>query len=211
MNQKITVTINREYGSGGRALGERLSEELGVHYYDKEILKIASDVSGINEALFNNADELFRKTSLFRAAHDVYRGELISPESRDFTSDRNLFNYQAKVIRHLCETESCVIVGRCAGYVLKDDPNVLHVFVHAPREYLIEQAANKKSLPRRELEKYVDRANKRRAEYTEQFTGCRWDDVRGYDLSLDTSKFSLDECVELIKGYMKVRFKGLEL
>lgn len=211
MNQRITVTINREYGSGGRAIGEKLSEDLGVHYYDKEILKLASDASGINEALFNNADEQFRKTTLFRVARDVYNGELIPPESSDFTSDINLFNYQAKVIRELNERESSVIVGRCAGFVLRDQPNVVHVFIHAPFDYLVERASKMKSLPPKELPRFVERTNRRRAEYTEFFTGKRWDDARNYDLSLDSSRYGIDGCVEIIKGYMKVRFPGLVL
>ena len=98
MNQKITIAINREYGSGGRTIGEMLADDLGVHYYDKEILKIASVVSGINEALFNNADEMNRKTPIFRPARNTGHDELIPPDSNDFTSDQNLFNYQAKVI-----------------------------------------------------------------------------------------------------------------
>ena len=106
MNQKIVICINREYGSGGRTIGEMLSEDLGIHYYDKEILKLASDDSGINQRLFEQADAKFRGTTLFRAAKKVYNGELIPPESNDFTSDQNLFNYQAKVIRELAEEES---------------------------------------------------------------------------------------------------------
>ena len=212
MNQKITVTINREYGSNGRAIGAKLSESLGIHYYDKEILKLASDVSGISEALFNNADEQsqIRKTPLFRLSKESYGGELIPPDSSDFTSDRNLFNYQAEVIRQLYERESSVIVGRCGGFVLRDKPNVVHVFIHAPFAYLVKQAEKKKSLPARELPKFVEKVNRRRAEYTEFFTGRRWDDVRNYDLSIDASKYSMDACVEIIKGYMKVRFPGLE-
>ena len=211
MNQRIVITINREYGSGGRQIGEMLADDLGVHYYDKEILKLASDDSGINEALFNNADEQFRKSTLFQAARSVYNGELIPPESSSFTSNQNLFNYQAKVIKKLCDTESCVIVGRCANFILADRPNVVRVFVHAPEFYLLEGAARKKSLPPRELEKFVERTNRKRAEYYQYYTGQKWDDAHNYDLCLDASNLGYDKCVAIIKGYMKVRFEGLEL
>ncbi len=211
MNQKIVIAIDREYGSGGKTVGEMLSKELGLHYYDKEILKLASDDSGINEALFANASENFKKTSLFRAARASYHGEVIPPESSDFTSDQNLFNYQAKVIRQLAETEACIIVGRCASFVLEDMDNVVRVFVHAPKDYLLARAAEVQSLSPRELEKYVDKTNANRAAYTKYYTGKEWADAHNYDLCLDSSKLGFDKCVEIIKGYMKVRFAGLEL
>lgn len=146
MEKNIVITIARQYGSGGRTIAQMLSERLGIHYYDKELLKLASEDSGINEDLFRNADEHVKTTQLFKIAHSVYKGELIPPESDDFTSMENLFNYQAKIIKKLAEQdESCIIVGRCAEYVLKDYDNVLSVFIHAPHEYCMEQAAKKQS------------------------------------------------------------------
>ena len=147
----VVITIARQYGSGGRTIGEMLAKKLNVHYYDKELMKLASDDSGINEALFVNADEKVKNTSLFHIAKKEYHGELIPPESDDFTSTDNLFNYQAKIIRDLAKEESCVIIGRCADYVLKDYPNVLSVFIHAPKEYCLEGAAKKHSMSPKEL------------------------------------------------------------
>ena len=118
-SSKVVITIARQYGSGGRTIGEMLAEDLKVHYYDKELLKLASEDSGINERLFVNADEKVKVTHLFKVIKNVYNGQLIPPESEDFVSDDNLFNYQAKVIKELAGEESCVIVGRCADYVLK--------------------------------------------------------------------------------------------
>ena len=133
--KKTVITIARSYGSGGRTLGKLLAEELGINCYDREILRMASDDSGINEALFGQTDEKLKKSPLFRIARkNPYKGGVIPPESADFVSDDNLFNYQAKVIRELAEEESCIIIGRCADYVLKDDPNVLRLFFFAPKE-----------------------------------------------------------------------------
>ena len=112
------ITIARSYGSGGRTLGKLLAKELGINYYDRELIRMASDESGINEALFGEVDEKLKKSPLFRIVKKTYRGEIIPPESGEFVSDDNLFNYQAKVIRQLAEEESCVIIGRCADYVL---------------------------------------------------------------------------------------------
>lgn len=182
------ITIAREYGSGGRTIGEMLANDLNVHYYDKELMKLASDDSGINEALFAKADEKVKATSLFRIAKSAYSGELIPPESDDFVSNDNLFNYQAKIIRKLAEEESCVIIGRCSDYILKDYDNVLSVFIHAPLDFCLEQAAKKHSLSSKELEKFVERTNKRRAEYYKYHTGRNWTDAKNYDLCLDSSK-----------------------
>lgn len=203
---KIVITVARQYGSGGRTIGEMLAKDLGIHYYDKELLKLASDDSGINEALFENADEKLKNTKLFKIAKKTYHGELISPESDDFVSTQNLFNYQAKIIRNLAEEESCVIVGRCADYVLKDYDNVLSVFIHAPENYCMEQAAKKISLPSKELERFVANTDKHRAEYYRYYTGREWTDARNYDLCLNSSKLGYERCVEEIKAYLNVRF-----
>lgn len=204
--EKIVITIARQYGSGGRTVGEMLANDLNVHYYDKELMKLASDDSGINEALFVKADEKVKNTLLFRVAKNAYNGELIPPESEDFVSNDNLFNYQAKIIKQLAEEESCVIIGRCADYILKDYDNVLSVFVHAPKDFCIEQAAKKLSMSSKEIEKYIARTDKRRADYYKYHTGREWTDARNYDLCLDSSKLGFERCVEEIKAYMKVRF-----
>ena len=206
MNNKVVITIARQYGSGGRTVGEMLSKDMGIHYYDKELIKLASEESGINERLFVNADEKIKMTKLFKLVKNIYTGQLIPPESDDFVSDKNLFNYQAKVIKNLAEEESCVIVGRCADYVLKDYDNVLSVFVHAPKDYCMEQAAKKVSMPSKELEKYIAKIDKRRADYYKFYTGREWTDARNYDLCLDSSKLGFERCVEEIKAYIKVRF-----
>jgi cytidylate kinase len=134
MDKKYVITIARGYGSGGRTIGKMLSEELGIPYYDRDLLRLASDDSGINEELFAKADEKLKKSLLFKIARNIYKGELIPPDSDDFVSNDNLFNYQAKIIKELAETESCIIIGRCADFILKDYPNVVRLFVHAPLE-----------------------------------------------------------------------------
>lgn len=209
MKEKIVITIAREYGSGGRTIGEMLADKLGIHYYDKELIKLASEESGINAELFMKADEQVKSKGIFdKLTHNVYQGDLISPKSDDFLSSQNLFNYQAKIIKELAEKEACVIVGRCADFVLKDYDNVLSVFIHAPHEYCMEQAALKHGgMNTREIEKLIQRTDKQRAEYYKYYTGREWTDARNYDLCLDSSKLGFDRCVEEIISYMKVRFE----
>lgn len=208
MKEKIVITIAREYGSGGRTIGKMLADKLGVHYYDKELIKLASEESGINAELFAKADEQVKSKGLFdKLTHTVYQGELISPKSDDFLSAQNIFNYQAKIIKELAEKETCVIVGRCADFVLKDYDNVLSVFIHAPHEYCMEQAALKHGgMNAKEIEKLILKTDKQRADYYKYHTGREWTDARNYDLCLDSSKLGFDRCVKEIISYMNVRF-----
>lgn len=203
--EKFVITIARGYGSGGRTMGKMLASELGIGYYDREILRMASDSSGISEALFNNADEKMKSTSLFRAAKKVYKGELLPPDSDDFASSDNLFNYQAKVIKELAANESCVIIGRCADFVLKDCKNVIRIFVHAPHEHCIDVLEKMNSGSRKELSDQIKKIDKNRAEYYRYHTGRDWNDARNYDLCLNSEELGFDRCVEIVKEYLKIR------
>lgn len=207
--EKFVITIARQYGSGGRTIGQMLAQKLGVHFYDKELMKLASDESGINESLFNTADEKVKHNvfaKMFKT-ENAYKGDVLSPKSDEFVSDDNLFNYQAKVVKELAENESCVIVGRCADYVLKDYDNVLSVFIHGPKDFCMREAAKKINLTGKELEKFIAKTDKERADYYKYYTGREWTDARNYDLCLDSSKLGFERCVEEIIAYMNVRFR----
>lgn len=207
--EKYVITIARQYGSGGRTIGEMLADRLGIHFYDKELMKLASEDSGINERLFNTADEKVKKSVISKIfkTEKAYTGEVISPESGEFISDDNLFNYQAKVVKELAERENCVIVGRCADYVLKDYDHVLSVFIHGPKDFCMQEAAKKINLTGKELERFIAKTDKERADYYKYYTGREWTDARNYDLCLDSSKLGFERCVDEIIAYMNVRFK----
>ncbi len=203
----VVITIARQYGSGGKTIAAMLAKELGVNCYSREILKMASEESGINERLFGKADERVKMGSWFKVLKRPYEGELLPPESNGFVSDENLFNYQAKIIKDLAEKESCVIVGRCADYVLRNYPNVMSVFIHADREFCLERALERNSMSRREMEKFIEKTDKYRGDFYHYYTGKQWEDARNYDLCLDSGKLGFEKCVEAIKGYMKIRFE----
>lgn len=203
---KIVITIARQYGSGGKTIGQMVAQELGIPFYSRDILRMASEDSGINEALFAQADEKLKKTNLFRISRKVYNGELISPESDDFTSNDNLFNYQAKVIKELAQTESCVIVGRCADYILKDYDNVMSVFVHADEQFCLDRAMERNSMTVKEMEKFIAKTDKYRGDYYRYYTGRDWNDARHYDLCINSGKLGFEKCKEEILSYRKIRF-----
>ena len=200
----FVITIARQYGSGGRTVGEMLAKKLGIGYYDKDIIRIASEDSGIHETLFGRVDEYTSARRPLFGKKGIYSGELIPPQSKDFTSDENLFNYQAKVIRELAEKESCVIIGRCANFVLKDYPNVLRVFVHANWDFRMEKAAEKLSMSTREIEKFLQRDDRRKDEYYRRCTGQECKDATQYDLCLDSSKLGYDKCIEEIENQLNM-------
>ena len=204
---KFTVTITREFGSGGRTIGKMLAERLDVPYYDKDLIKLASEESGIHEDLFSRADE--SKRGSFFKKYDGSLGEkLISPESGEFTSDDNLFNYQAKVIKQLSDRETCVIVGRCADHVLHDRENVLRVFTHASMPFCIEKVVELYGVSEKEAERQIERINRARATYYRYYTGKEWDNARNYDLCLNTEELGFERCVDIIEHYINVLYKS---
>lgn len=199
------ITIARSYGSGGRKMGRLLAKELGYEYYDREILRIASDESGISEELFNQVDER-QHLPLFRIAREAYIGEVIPPDSDDFISNENLFRYQAKIIRELASTRNCVIVGRCANFILRGRDNVLNVFVTAPVVDCVRRVMETDGLNLEEAEKKIKKIDKRRADYFKYFTGRQWHDAALYDLCLNTGHMSEQKCVDIVRAYMEARF-----
>ena len=204
--ENVVITIARQYGSGGKTIGAMLAQSLGVNCYSREILRLASEESGINERLFGQIDECLKIPSWFKPLKRPYEGELLPPESGNFVSDDNLFNYQAKIIKDLAESESCVIIGRCADYVLRNYPNVISVFIHADKEFFIARGLERNSMTRREMERYINKTDKYRGDFYKYHTGREWTDARNYDLCLDSGKLGFEKCVEEIKGYMKIRF-----
>ena len=207
--EKLTITIARSYGSGGRTLGKKLSDVLGVRYYDREILRIASDESGISEALFGQADEYVRSLPLSKIAK-ITKGfkddeDVLPPTSPDFTSRDNLFRYQAKTIRRLSDEESCIIIGRAADYVLRGRENVIRLFFYASRENCITRVVNQEGVSEKEAIARIERIDKARANYYKYFTGHDWNDARNFDLCLDTAAMSYEKLIEIVRTYVAAR------
>ncbi len=201
--KKFVITIARETGSGGLNITRKLSEATGAPYYDRDLLRKASEVSGIHEGLFGQADERIGFWEMISAAEKVYTGELLPPDSDDFISTRNLFSFQAKIIKELAEEESCIILGRCGNYLLQERKDVLRVFIHAPLEVRQERVAEYSlAWSEREVLKYLRTEDKRRSAYYHYYTGEEWRDVSGYDLSLDSGELGEDGCVERILQFL---------
>lgn len=198
------ITIARQYGSGGRTVGKMLSDRLHIPFYNREIITMASEDSGINAMLFT--DERL-KPDLITRLKSRYKGDLPLPNdsSKAYLRDDALFDYQAKIIRKLADQGPCVMIGRCADYVLKGRPDVVRVFVHADPDFCLEQAMKVDSLPQDEVVRKIAEIDDYRAKYYKHHTGHDWYDARNYDLSLNSGVLGFDGVVEEVIQYMEVR------
>ena len=206
--KNYVITIARENGSNGRAIGEALAGRLGIPFYNRDILRMAADDSGINEQLFANAEKSFRSSLLFRVAKDAYNGEVIPPDSDNFVSNENLFRYQAKVMLGLAQNESCVMIGRCADYALKDRDDVINLFITAPLENRIKRVAARNGISENEAKDRIKKTDKSRASYYNYYSAKDWGDAKSYDLCIDSSLLGIDGTVELLKDL--IRIKGIK-
>lgn len=202
----IAIAITRTCGSGGSYIGKSLAADYGIDVYDRKLLRLAAENSGINEAIFANADEDTKKTLLYRVSQHIYNGEMISPESGNFVSDQNLFNYQAKVLRELLDQESYVCIGRAADFVLKDKENVVTVYLDAPYEFRVKREMGRQGIRRSEAETYINRLDKYRNAYYVYHTGQTWKNPENYDVCLDTASLRPDNCTAVIKEYIWLKF-----
>ena len=196
------ITIARGMGSGGRTIGKMLSEKLGIKYYDKDLIKLASEDSGINETFFRQVDEKVKSSFIKRSG--VYKGGVLSPDSRSFTSDENLFNFQAKIIKELADKEPAVIVGRCADYILRDRHDVVKVFIYCDAETAVHNVIEAYGGTEKAAKKLIETTNKDRGDYYLHYTGRNWHRADNYNLCLDTSRHSYVTCVEIISNYIEI-------
>ena len=205
----FVITIGRFCGSGGSIVANMLAERLGIEVYDRKILSLASDNSGINEEMFEQADEDLRRSLLFRVSRSAFDGEpIITEDARDNVSDtanKNLYNYQAKVIKGLADSSSCVIIGRCADYVLRDRYNVLRVFVVASKESCAENESRRSRIPLSEARAKTEKIDRKRGDYYRFYTGQPWADPRQYDICLNTDVYTYEQCVDMILEALKVK------
>ncbi len=202
---KFVITIARTCGSGGSYVAEALEKKLNIKLYGQDILQLASEDSGISIDLFARTDEELKSNPLFKFTKYIYDGKLIPPSSSDFTSQENLFNYQAKVLKDLAEKESYVVIGRCADFVLKDTENLVRVFITADRKDRINTEAERLTISTKEAESRIDKVDKKRTNHYNYFTGNERDDMTNYDICLNTSRLSYDKCADIIIEYMKAK------
>lgn len=200
------IAVTRTCGGGATAISKILASRYDINLYDRKLLQLASEDSGINERLFAAADETTRQSLLYKVSKRVYNGEIIPPENDDFTSNDNLFAFQAKVLKELAEKESYICIGRGADYILKDNSRVLAVFLYADPEYCIQKEMKRMGYSYDEARRYVFRTDEYRSGYYKYHTGREWKDPYNYDLCLNTGEMTKEQAADIIMDYLNVRF-----
>ena len=205
---KFVIAITRTCGSGATSIGKILAKNLGGELYDRNMLRLASDDSGISEELFARADEDQKQSLLFRASQKVYTGGLIPPEKEDFTSNNNLFNYQAKVLRELADQSNYVVIGRAADYVLRDKPGLVRVYIYASREKCIEKEMRRQKIDWKSADRFIAKTDKYRRDYYRYFTGQEWEQMQNYDLCINTTQMSYEQAAKAIQEFAETMLTG---
>lgn len=204
MSNKI-YTIGREFGSGGKAIGEKLAERLGIKLYDKELLQQAAKDSGFCEEIFENHDEKPTNSFLYSLVMDTYSvsGYSAAP-FLDMPLNHKVFLAQFETIKKIAETESCVIVGRCADYALADNPDCINIFIHADMDIRVHNICKSLNVTENKARDIINKTDKQRASYYNYYTSKKWGDSKSYNLSLDAGKLGIDNCVEMILKYREL-------
>lgn len=192
----MIITIGRQFGSGGKEIGEKVAKRLGYAFYDKEILTMAAEESGFSPSAMQHYDEKPSGSLIY----SLYMTGAAT--SDNLPLNQQLAFAQFNVIRKVAQSDNCVIVGRCADYVLREKKNLLTVFLHAPMEYRVQRVMAENSIDSPQLaEKTIKKQDKSRADYYNFFTHKKWGDAASAMLSLDTSTLSADDVAEVIAGY----------
>ena len=208
--KKVVITIGRQYGSGGADTGRRLAEELGLGFYDKNILRMNSDESGIKESYFHLADEKAGNKLLYKIISSLTPEKGAPSFGSDLISADNLFRFQSEVIRKLASEESCVIIGWCANYVLDGMEGLLRVYLYADIEVREARIREKDLYDEKEVLKNIKRIDRERRDYHRYYTGRDWQELDNYDLVINTTHIGVDGAVAVIKNYLTVMGYDLE-
>ncbi|MGN0738205.1 AAA family ATPase [Treponema porcinum] len=192
-NKKFKIiAISRQFGSGGRTIGKLLSEQLNIPLYDREIISHVAKESGFAESYIEEKGEY--------GSSDKASGMFINRSCYTSASNEDtIWNFQTKFITEHAEKEPCIIIGRCADYILRDRPDVLRVFIHADMEERIKRITEVYKINDSAPEKLLHQKDKRRAAYYQFYTDIKWGDTKNFHITLDSSAFGIEKCVEILK------------
>ncbi len=199
------ITIGRQFGSGGSEIGSKLAESLGFEHYDKNIIELASEKSGISKKLFQNADE--KHSSFLYSLSVSHYGGMISPAYlNDVITNDKLFIIQSNTIKELAQKGPCVFIGRCADDILKETVPTLNIFIHAPIEDRIKRIMKLYEVEESNAKSLIKKTDKSRASYYNFYASGTWGDSNNYDISINSSLLGVDETVEIIKELVAKKF-----
>jgi len=198
----VIITIARQYGSGGRAIGELVAKELDVPFYDQNLITLAAEKSDLCHEAAAEADERNANSLLYTLAMGS-TAMLHSPHYNMPINDK-LFLVQSDIIKEAAQKGSCVIVGRCADYVLRERKDVVRVFVHADANVRAKHVAERNGITESEAFSLISKTDRRRANYYNFYTGKRWGETNNYDLCIDSGNIGIENTAKLIAAYAKM-------
>lgn len=207
--ENFIVTFARGFGTGGKEIASMLAKDLGIHCYENRILTLASQMSGLDEKLFLDINERIWNNGGFTGfLKGLPRSRQYIARNEKFVSDDRLFEYQSQIIRNLADQESCVIVGKCADYVLKGRKNVVSIYIEAPRAFCLERTMQRMKVSADVAAATIENTDKYRADYYKYYTkGNYWTNPVNYDMTLNSEKVGIAGCVKMIEEYLVM--KGL--
>ncbi len=208
MDDTFVINIGRELGSGGREIGAKLAKKLNIGFYDRKLIDLASEESGLCKEFFEKADEKVSQniiSGLFGMRFPfVYDG---GAPSISCLSNDALFKIQSDVIRKLAKEKSCLFVGRCADYILREHPRKVDIFITSPTKYRVERLCKRHNIPADEAESLIVREDKRRASYYNYYSYNTWGAAATYHLCIDSSIFGIDGTVEFLIEFIKKKIE----
>ena len=204
MQDRIILTIGRQFGSGGREIGKKLSAALGIGYYDKELMVEAAKDSGLCQEAFERADERTANSLAYMFTMGGPYLSMFTPYV-DILSNDQLFKLQSDTIRKLAERESCVLVGRCADYILRDDPACVSFFIHNSWANRIERVTRQLGVSVEGAQELMAKKDKSRAAYSNYSTNTTWGMAESYHFSIDVSVLGIDETVNMLRMLVEKR------
>ena len=201
----MIINIGRQVGAGGQEIGRMLAEDFDAKFYDRELLNLAAKESGFSEKFFKQNDE---KKGFLRGLLNVQTPHLSGGNlyGSNFSQER-LFQFQSDAIRKVAQEDSCVFLGRCADYVLRDFDNVVNVFITASMDFRIQLVSKVKELDDEHARKLIEHVESRRAQYYNYYTGKKWGAAESYDLCIDASILGLEETEKLIAEFIRKKFR----
>ena len=202
MAKKVIVTIGRQFGSGGHEIGEKLAKKHGIKFYDKELIKLIAKQSGLCEKVLESYDEKPTNSLLYSIVMDIYPSVMYTGP----TIDQQIYQANYDTIRKLSEN-SCVIVGRCADYILRDCPELVSVIVHPNEDFRAGRVADEYQVTDAKARDMLGKTDKKRASYYNFQSEKKWGAATSYNFCLESSSIGIDECVELLYDY--IRHRGL--
>lgn len=203
--KNFIISIGRQLGSGGKEIAEKLGELLNIKVYDKTLLEVAAKESGLDTTVFETADEQ-DNVGFFSGLFSIHGSMGDYMPIGDYMGNDKLFEIQSETIRNIAERENCIIVGRCAEYVLRDHPSMISIFITSDSRDRIERIMRKEGFDYDKAADFIEKGDKRRRSYHDYYATTHWGEARSYDICVNSSKMGIEGTVELLYNFIKSRF-----